>query len=97
MKGSKRYGRRSMPFSSDDFDCLADDEEDIDVASSTKSLKRSLTADSVTDTDEVGSVSLIREQEIFSYKRGGFPLHNDPIYLNIATIWRFPSKTSPKI
>ena len=53
MKGSKRYGRKSMPFTSDDFECLADDEDDMDVALSTKSLKHSLTADSVTDTDEV--------------------------------------------
>ena len=62
MKGSKRYGRKSLPFMSDEFDCLADDEEDIDVASSTRSLKHSLTADSVTDTDEVRKsyMSLLR-------------------------------------
>ena len=63
MKGSKRYGRKSLPFMSDEFDCLADDEEDIDVASSTKSLKHSLTADSVTDTDEVRRKLHVTSQE----------------------------------
>lgn len=54
VKGSKHYGRKSLPFKSDDFDCLADDEDDTDVRSSTRSLKHSLTAESVTDTEEVG-------------------------------------------
>ena len=46
-----------MPFTSEDFECLADDEDDIDVQSSTKSLKHSLTGSDVIDTDEVSSRS----------------------------------------
>ena len=61
MKGSKRYGRKSLPYSSEDFDCLADDEDDTEVRSSTKSLKHSLTADSITDTEEVGNTITLVE------------------------------------
>ena len=54
--GNKRYGRKTLPFHLDDFESLADDEDNIDVSSSTKSLKRSYTSDDVTDTDEVSVV-----------------------------------------
>ena len=54
--GKKRYGRRSMPFVAEDFDCLADDEDDIEVASSTMSLKHSLIIHDMSDTEEVSTL-----------------------------------------
>ena len=66
VKGSKLYGRKSLPYSSDDFDCLADDEDDTEVRSSTKSLKHSLTVGSITDTEEVGDkMSHVMRKPVF--------------------------------
>ncbi|XP_052276394.1 ninein-like protein isoform X3 [Dreissena polymorpha] len=52
--GEKHYGRLSMPatVSDGDEDMTTLDEEDIEVASSTMSLKHSLVVDEASDTDE---------------------------------------------
>ena len=56
--GKKRYGRRSLPVTIEDLDDMhVLDEEDIEVASSTKSLRRSLTCDEdESNSEEVGVV-----------------------------------------
>ena len=56
--GKKRYGRRSLPVTIEDLDDMhVLDEEDIEVASSTKSLRRSLTCDEdESNSEEVGAV-----------------------------------------
>lgn len=54
--GKKRYGRRSLPVTIEDLEDLQVlDEDDVEVASSTKSLKHYLTVDEDdTDSAEVG-------------------------------------------
>ena len=55
--GEKQYGRRSLPVSAEELEDLSVlDEEDIEVASSTKSLKRSITVHDDTDSDDVSYV-----------------------------------------
>lgn len=52
--GSKRYGRRSLPVTIEDLEDLnVLDDDDIEVASSTKSLKHSLTVEDDSESEEV--------------------------------------------
>jgi len=54
--GEKRYGRLSLPVSAEDLDGLTVvDDDDIEVASSTRSLKHSLVVEDASDSEEVGT------------------------------------------